>query len=601
MKSYMRLLKFLRPYRLLLAAAVFCMLVSAIFDAAQLSMIVPLADKVLTNKKIIIPKQLPDQIAGLISSINNTEPLKLLNIMAIVVLIMLLLKGLFNYLQSYLMSDIGQQVVRDVRSKLYAKLQDLSLDYFIRKRSGELISRITNDVKLIENAASYGFTDVLYQSFQVVVFTFLAFYIHWKLALTSIVILPLISLPIVSVGKKIKKLAISSQEKMADINSILVETISGVRIVKAFCMEEAEINKFKSHNRDYYKITMKSIKRVLMLAPLTEVIGAFGGIFVFVWAGKEVITGKLSFGVFGLFLGSLLSMIRPFKKLSQVHSLNQQAIAASNRVYEILDSRPSVQEKEKAQDLARIKNRIVFDKVSFRYETNQILKDIDLEVNIGQVIAIVGPSGAGKSTLVDLILRFYDPVEGRILIDNVDLRDVTIRSLREQSGLVTQETILFNDAVRANIAYGKKDVNFQDIVKAAQKAGAHDFIMNMPKGYDTLIGDRGYKLSGGERQRLAIARAILKNPPILILDEATSQLDSVSEGFVQTAINEVISGRTVFIVAHRLSTVKNADKIIVLDKGVIVETGNHQELVAKNGLYKLLWDMQQALPEEEAG
>ncbi len=599
MANYLRLLRFVLPYRALLAVATICMMVSALFDAAQLSLIVPLADKILSNKKIIVPKQLPAGLASVVDYINNTQPLRLLYIMAFTVMVMFILKGLFNFFQSYLMSDIGQRVVRDVRSRLYAKFQDLSLDYFTKKRSGEMISRITNDVKLIENAASYGFTDLAYQTFQVVLFTFLIFYIHWKLALTSLVILPLISLPIIFVGKVLKRLSIRSQEKMADINSLLVETISGVRIVKAFCMEMAEINKFKANNYDYYKITMKSIKRTLILAPLTEIVGAFGGIFVFVWAGRDVIEGKLSFGVFGLFLGALLSMIRPFKKLSGVHALNQQAIAASNRIHEIFDLQPTVKEDKNAIVFAPFKKNIVFDSVSFQYEQAMILKDINIEIEAGQIIAIVGPSGAGKSTFVDLIPRLYDPEKGRILIDSLDIRKATLNSLRAQIGLVSQETILFNDSVRSNIAYGRPNAQDKDIIEAAKKSGAHDFIMNLPKRYDTFIGDRGYKLSGGERQRLAIARAILKNPPILILDEATSQLDSASEMVVQKAIDELVVGRTVLIVAHRLSTVRNADKIVVLDKGRIVEMGSHQQLAEKNGLYKLLFDMQQALPDEE--
>lgn len=599
MGSYFRLLGFVKPYKRTLVFAIIAMLVSSFFEVAQLSMMVPLADKVLTNKKIIVPKELPPFLSNIIDSINNSDPLKLLYLMSIIVVFLFIFKGIFNFLQSYLMSDIGQRVVRDLRSKVYAKLQDLSLDYFIKRRSGELISRITNDVKLIENAASYGLTDMVFQSFQVILFTFLVFYIHWKMALTALVILPLISLPIVFVGKVLKRLSGRSQEKMADINSLLVETISGVRIVKAFCTEKTEVNKFMSHNQAYYKITMKSIKRMLFLAPFTEIIGVFGGIFVFIWAGKEVIEGRLSFGVFGLFLGALLSMIRPFKKLSQVHSMNQQAIAAANRIYEVFDSKPSVKEAQSPIQLKPVREKIVFEGVDFQYDNNQVLKDINLEVKAGQIIAIVGPSGTGKSTLVDLIPRFYDPMKGAIRIDGVDIRNVSFKSLRAQIGIVTQETILFNDTVKSNIAYGEQEVNFEKVVEAAKKAGAHDFIMNMPKGYDTFIGDRGYKLSGGERQRLAIARAILRNPPILILDEATSQLDSASERIVQNAINEVISGRTVFIVAHRLSTTRNADKIVVMEKGKIEEVGTHQELLARGGLYKLLYDMQQVLPEEE--
>jgi len=566
---------------------------SAIFDGISLSMIVPLADKVLTNKKIIVPTKLPDFLSGLVDNINNTSPEALLNYMAIAILFLFILKGLFGFLQSYLMSDIGQRVVRDIRSKLYAKLQSLSLDYFTHKRGGELISRITNDVKLVENAVSYGSTDLVYQSLQVVLFTFLIFFIYAKLALVAIVLLPLLSFPIVKVGKVLRKLSRRSQETMADINSLLYETILGTRIVKAFNMERYEINKFNGVNTNYYRLSMKSIKRMLILGPATEFLGAIAGIFVFFWGGREVIAGKISFGVFGLFLGSLLSLIRPFKKLSQVNSINQQAVAASIRIYEVLDTKPSILEKSNAVELSGFIQDIVFENVSFSYSDKEILKSINLEVKKGQVLAIVGPSGVGKTTMVDLIPRFYDPKKGRILIDGVDIATLTLKSLRQQIGIVTQETILFNDSIKANIGYGSSLAGQKEIERAAGQAHAHDFIQHLPMGYDTFIGDRGIRLSGGERQRIAIARALLKNPPILILDEATSQLDSESERLVQEALDRLIQGRTVFVIAHRLSTVRSAHRIIVLDKGTIIDAGSHSELLSRDGLYKKLYQMQE--------
>jgi subfamily B ATP-binding cassette protein MsbA len=593
MRDYLRLLKFVRPYSGLFFIAILCMAFSALFDGISLSMIVPLADKVLTNKKIIVPAKLPDFLSGLVDKINNTPAELLLNYMAIAILFLFILKGLFGFLQSYLMSDIGQRVVRDIRSKLYVKLQYLSLDYFTHKRGGELISRITNDVKLVENAVSYGSTDLVYQSLQVVLFTFLIFFIYAKLALVAIVLLPVLSFPIIKVGKVLRKLSHRSQETMADINSLLYETILGTRIVKAFNMERYEINKFSGANTNYYKLSMKSIKRMLILGPATEFLGAIAGIFVFFWGGREVIAGKISFGVFGLFLGSLLSLIRPFKKLSQVNSINQQAVAASNRIYEVLDTKPSIVEKKGAIELAGFSQSIVFENISFSYAEKEVLKSINLEVKKGQLVAIVGPSGVGKTTLVDLIPRFYDPKRGRILIDGVDIATVTLKSLRQQIGIVTQETILFNDSIKVNIGYGSSQANQQQIEQAAQQAHAHDFIQHLPMGYDTFIGDRGVRLSGGERQRIAIARALLKNPPILILDEATSQLDSESERLVQQALDRLIQGRTVFVIAHRLSTVRNAHKIIVLDKGIIIETGSHSELLSRDGLYKKLYQTQE--------
>jgi len=567
---------------------------SAVFDGVQLAMIVPVADKVLSNQKIVVPDKVPGFLASFIEMINNTPQLVILNYIAIGVILLFLLKGFFGFVQSYLMSDIGQLVVRDIRAKLYEKLQSLSLDYFTQKRGGELISRITNDVKLVENAVSYGSTDLIYQTMQVLVFLCLTFFIYFKLALISFILVPFIAFPIVKVGKMLRKLSHRSQEKMADINSLLYETIIGTRIVKAFNMEGYEIKKFAQANHDYYRISMKSIKRILIVSPVTEFLGCLAGITVFFWGGREVISGKLSFGVFGLFLGALLSLIRPFKKISQVHSVNQQAVAASTRIHEVLDTLPSVSEKKDARQFSGFSGTITYDDVWFSYGENGILMGIKLQIKKGEMVAIVGPSGAGKSTLLDLLPRFYDPKKGRILIDGVDIREASLRSLRQLIGIVTQETILFNDTIRANIAYGMAETSQKEIEHAAILAHAHDFIKNLPQGYETLIGDRGTKLSGGERQRIAIARALLKDPPILILDEATSQLDTQSERIVQEALDTLIHGRTVLVIAHRLSTVRNAQRIIVLEAGRIAEEGRHEELLNKGGLYSRLYRLQEA-------
>ncbi len=594
MKDYRKLFKFSRPYtKELILAGVF-MGVVTFFDIFRLSAIVPLVDRIFTNQTITFADaKLPLFLQNILSKLNSLEPLQVLYLMLWVVPGALVIRAIFEFWQSYLMSDVGQKVIRDARNLIYGKIQSLSLDYFTHRRSGELVSRITNDVRLIENAVSYAITDLVYQTFQVISFSVLVIIINWKMALGALVVLPMVAVPMVLVGKVLRKLSKKAQEKMADINSLLVETFGGVRIVKAFCAEEKEISKFKTQNHDYYKLTMKSIKRMLILSILTELMGVAMALFVIGYAGKQVIDGRLSFGVFALFMASFLSLIKPFKKLSQVNSIMQQALAASVRIHEILETQPTIKQKFMADDLPVFKHSIVFDKVWFRYADHDVLRDIKLKVEKGQMLAIVGPSGVGKSTLVDLIPRFYDPSQGRVIIDGEDLKDVTLRSLRQQIGIVTQEVILFNDTIRANIAYGNLKASMEDIERSAKEAHAHDFIKQFPAGYDTVIGDRGIKLSGGERQRLAIARALLKNPPILILDEATSQLDSESERIVQEALDRLVQGRTVFVIAHRLSTIKNANRIIVLNKGMIVEEGSHAELFAKDGFYRRLYQMQE--------
>jgi len=592
MRLYLKLLKFVKPYTLILFLAILTMGISTLFDGVSLGMLVPLADNILTGKKIILSRRLPLFLENLIHTLNNTPSLTLLKLTGIIIVILFTLKGLTSFLQGYLMNLLSQKVIRDIRNLLYEKIQSLSLDFYVRSKTGSLVSRITYDVSWVQIALSEALADLVFYSFQLFLFTFIIFFIHPKLALLSFILLPLIGLPAVRIGKLLRKISKRAQEKMAEINTVLFESITGARIVKAFSMEEYETQRFKRYNQDFYALMLNAIKKNLALGPITEFFGACAGVFVLYLGGKEVIKGTISFGIFVLFLGSLLSLLKPFKRLSKVYTINQQALPAIGRIFEILETQPSVREVSHPYILKSFEKEIIFENISFSYENKFVLKDINLRIKKGEKVAIVGPTGVGKTTLVNLIPRFYDPTEGRILIDGVDIKEMSIKSLRSHIGMVTQETILFNDTVRTNIAYGKPDASFEEIVSAAKVANAHDFIMRLPEGYNTLIGEHGAKLSGGERQRLAIARAVLKNPSILILDEATSQLDSASEKIVQEALERLMENRTVLIIAHRLSTIKGVDKIVVLQNGRIIEMGTHEELMERGMVYKEMYEMQ---------
>lgn len=597
-REYVKLLAFLKGHVGLLLAAIFCMGLSTIFEGVSLSMFVPITDRIFTNNKIIPPLKLPAFLDSIVNKLNNTAPMVLLKGVVITAIILIFVKLIVLFFQNYLMNKLSQYVINDIRIRLYEKFQQLSMDFYSRRRTGELISRITNDVNVIINAISYGLTDTIYESMQAIVFAFVAFTlgfsISWKLALLSFFIFPLIMIPVVRIGKKIKKLSASVQEKVADLNSLLAETIQGISVVKIFCRQEYEISRFKTISQQYRKFTLKTLKRTIVIAPITEFIGVIGAMSIVFVAGKEVIEGRLSFGMFGLFLATLLSMIRPIKKISNAHAINQQAFAASARIYEILNEEPSIKEKKGALPMAGFEKSIVFDHVNFRYTPDgpECLKDINLEIKKGQVFALVGHSGAGKTSLVNLIPRLYDPEKGSILIDGVNIKDVMLKSLRGLIAVVSQDTILFHGTIRDNIAYGREGASEEQIREAARKAYALNFIEKLPGKFDTVVGDRGVRLSGGEKQRISIARAFLKDAPILILDEATSNLDSESEGLIKEALYTLMQSKTVFVIAHRLSTIQKADKILVMDKGVIIEEGTHKDLLGKETVYKKLYDIQ---------
>ncbi len=570
------------------------MFVASFFEVFQLSLMVPLVDRIFNNKQIIIPNQLPDFLSDVVQRLNALEPQYLLPRFLIGFIVLLVVKNAVTYTYQYLMGDLSQRIMRQIRYNLYYKIQNLSLDYFSKKRTGELVSRITHDVNLVENAVSYAVTDLCRQSFVIIMWAGTAFIIDPKAAVVVFLIFPFIGIPINKIGKRLNAISKGTQEKMADINTHLLETISGIHLVKAFCNETYEIDRFKGQNHSYYKLKMKSIKKTILISPLTELMGGLCGITLIIWFAQRLMSGQLSTGVFILFFGSIMSLISPIKKLGNVNAITQQALAANERIYEVLDSEPSVEEKPHAIELKEMRNSIKLENVHFRYseQGEDVLKGINLEVKKGELVAIVGPTGMGKSTLINLIPRFYDPTEGKVFIDGLNLKDVTFLSLRGQMGIVTQDTILFNDTVKANLAYGHREATQEEIEAAAKKAYAHRFIEKMPEGYDTVVGDRGFRLSGGEKQRIAIARAILMNPPILLLDEATSQLDSESEKYVQEALDKLMQSRTVVAIAHRLSTIMKANKIVVIDNGQIVGEGKHKELLENCALYERLHKMQ---------
>lgn len=595
MQNYLKLLRFLKAHKGIFFLTVVTMLFASFLEVFQMSLLVPIVDIVFTQKKIVVPNQLPEFATRIIEKLNTLEPsVTTLSWMTLGFILMFLIKNFAVFGYQYLMGDVSQRVMRQIRFQLYQTIQNLSLDYFSKKRTGELISRITHDTNLVENAVSYGVTDLFRQTFMIAIWILTALTIDLKAALIIFMLFPLIGFPMAKIGQHLRKISKGLQEKMADINTLLLETISGVKLVKAFCAEQLETDRFRQQNHDYYKLRMKAIKRLILVSPITEVIGGFLGVMLILWFGERILNGQLSFGVFTLFFASIVSIISPIKKLGNVNALTQQALAANQRIYEVLEAKPTVEEKTGAGILPEMKGSIKLEEVDFHYqeESGLVLRGINLEVKKGELVAIVGPTGAGKTTLVDLIPRFYDPIRGRVTIDGTNLRDVTLMSLRRQIGIVTQETILFNDTVRTNIAYGQRQATQQAIEDAAQKAFAHRFIQGMPQGYETIIGDRGFRLSGGEKQRLAIARAILKNPPILILDEATSQLDSESERYIQEALDQFMQGRTVVAIAHRLSTIKKASKIVVLENGKVVGMGRHEELLTTCPLYEKLYKIQ---------
>ena len=582
MELYKRLLQFVKPYWFRLSGAMICMVFVSAFTAGVAFLIKPALDELFFKRDLIAPVLFP-------LSINE---ISMLHLIPLAVILLYFMKGAFDYGQSYLMGYVGQGVVTDIRNKLYSKIQTLSLSFFTKNPTGVLMSRVTNDVNLIQGAVSSAVTSVLKDSFSIVGLIGVVFYRDWKLASFAFLVFPFAIIPIVKFGRRLRLLSTLNQNIMGALTTLLHETISGNRIVKAFGMEGYENNRFSAENNRLFRAYMKAQQVRSISSPVMEFIGGLGSALIIWYGGYSVIKGYSTPGNFFSFLAGLIMLYEPIKRLSGVNNTVQQGLAAAYRVFEILDTEPEIRDKKGAKPLAPVSKSIEFKDVSFKYDDQLVLKNINLEVNTGEAIAFVGMSGGGKTTLVNLIPRFYDVSEGAILVDNVDIRDVTIESLRSEVAIVTQQTILFNDTVMNNIAYGDIKRSKNDIIMAAKAAYAHDFIMETPMGYDTVIGEQGVKLSGGQRQRISIARAILKDAPILILDEATSSLDSESEIEVQNALENLMKNRTTFIIAHRLSTIRNANRIIVIVGGDVVEEGVHEELLKRNGEYTKLYELQ---------
>jgi subfamily B ATP-binding cassette protein MsbA len=519
-------------------------------------------------------------------------------VLPLILVIVIFGKGLFDYFSSFFMKAIGHKVIKKIRDDLYTRLIYQSAGYFDRVSTGELMSRLTNDVDKIQQAVSGSLGDLAQELFILIALLVYVFVKDWQLALALFVITPLALIPLVAFSHQLKKKSLQGQVKMARIYELLHETIAGHRIVKAFTTEEFEIKRFLQATYSYFRTNIKLARIGSMASPFMEFIGGIAGAFILIVGTDRIAQGHISPGDFGAFVMAVFSMYMPIRRLSRANNQVQQGVASWGRIEELLKAVPQIQDTPLAYPMPPVKGRVRFEGVSFSYNQDRpVLSHVDITVAPTETVALVGLSGAGKTTIINLLTRFYDPTAGRVTIDGIDIREVTLASLRSRIGLVSQDIILFNDTIRNNVAYGMADAPAERIEAAARAAEAHGFIMDLPKGYDTLVGERGGLLSAGQKQRLAIARALLKDPAILILDEATSALDSESESLIQKALANILHSRTTIIIAHRLSTVRSADKILVVDKGTIAERGTHEELCRQNGIYWKLYDLQ--FPEDE--
>ena len=564
-----RLVTMVKAQWVRLAFSMGCMLVMAGASSATAFLVKPVLDDIFFKKDMAMLKFIP-----------------------MVIILVYFLNGLSRYGEEYLMNYVGESIIRELRDKLYDRIQDLSLAFFQEEKTGALMSRITNDVNIIKSMVSTAVTSSLRDIFTIAGLTFVIFYRDWKLALIATVILPFAYFPIVEFGRRTRKVSKGYQEAMAEMTSFLHETFAGNKIVKAFGMEAFEKDRFRRKTRRLFKLEMKTIKYRSLTSPVMEILGGIGAALVIWYGGYKVIVGSSTPGTFFSFLAAVLMLYGPVKALAKINTQVQRGLAASDRVFDILEMESDIKEKEDAVVIPDGNHRVALKNVSFKYREDRVLKNINLTAHEGEIIALVGMSGGGKTTLVNLIPRFYDVTEGSVMVDDIDVRDATIESLRKQIAIVTQEPILFNDTIRNNIAYGCPEAPVERIENAAKAAYAYDFIQGFPGGFETVIGELGGRLSGGEKQRLCIARALLKDAPILILDEATSSLDSEAESTVQKALENLMQGRTTFVIAHRLSTISYAHRIVVIVNGRIVEEGSQETLLSLEGEFFKLYQMQ---------